>query len=131
MRFPTARIPAGYALAAAALAAFAAALAAARFPHSTLIGRWAPALAVALPVALPLAGFASCAYDGWRGINQPNRVSWFLWAPAPLITGAVQLAEHAGRGAVALSFALGIGPLLVFAATFLPGAGRDCAWKLT
>jgi hypothetical protein len=57
----------------------------------------------------------------------PNRVSWFLWAVAPLIAFAAQVSGGVGLPSV-LALSVGVGPLCVFACSFAAGAGR---WQLT
>ncbi len=62
-----------------------------------------------------------------KGTVKPNRVSFFIWAIAPLIAFAAQISEGVGIQAF-LSFSIGAGPLLVLAASFLH---KGNAWKLT
>ena len=62
-----------------------------------------------------------------RGRSKPNRVTWLLWALAPLIGFFAQLGEGVGIQAL-LTFAVGFGPLMVFAASF---ANRETAWRFT
>ena len=71
-------------------------------------------------------GIAKYLWDTLRGTTQPNRVTWLLWAVAPLLAFAVEL--HEGVGLVALmTFTAGFGPLLVLVASFWsPGA----AWRI-
>ncbi len=71
-----------------------------------------------LAAVLPLAGFASYLRDTLRGKTQPNRVSWSLWATAPLIAFAAELAQHTSLNVSLLTFALGAGPALILAASF-------------
>jgi hypothetical protein len=61
---------------------------------------------------------AAYARDTVRGNTQPNRVSWGLWGLAPMIAFAAQVAQGVGLNAV-LTLAVGLGPLLVVAASFL------------
>jgi hypothetical protein len=65
---------------------------------------------------LTLAGAGGYALDTLRGQTQPNRVSWGMWALAPLIAFAAELSEHAGLQSL-LTFAVGFGPLMVVAAS--------------
>ena len=71
-----------------------------------------------LAAALPLAGFASYLSDTLRGKTRPNRVSWSLWATAPLIAFAAELAQRTSLKVSLLTFALGAGPALILAASF-------------
>jgi hypothetical protein len=55
--------------------------------------------------------------DTLRGTTKPNRVTWLLWAIAPLLASAVEF--HDGIGLRALpTFTIGFMPLLVFAGSF-------------
>ncbi|HEX3690968.1 MAG TPA: hypothetical protein VHV28_14805 [Solirubrobacteraceae bacterium] len=65
-----------------------------------------------------LTGNAAYARDTVRGKTQPNRVSWMLWALAPMIAFAAEVVQGVGLDAV-LTLAVGCGPLLVVAASFL------------
>jgi hypothetical protein len=65
-----------------------------------------------------LTGNAVYARDTVRGNTQPNRVSWMLWALAPMIAFAAEVVQGVGLNAV-LALAVGVGPLLVVAASFL------------
>jgi hypothetical protein len=71
-----------------------------------------------LAAVVAVTGSAGYALDTLRGRTQPNRVSWALWAIAPLIAFAAELSEHVGLKAL-LTFSVGLGPALVLAASFL------------
>lgn len=73
-----------------------------------------------------LAASALYARDTLRGDAQPNRVTWLLWALAPLIGAAAAFAEGAGWAAVP-TFTAGLAALLVFAASFM---NPKAYWKL-
>lgn len=70
-----------------------------------------------LGALIAVAGNVAYARDTLRGRTRPNRVSWGLWALAPMIAFAAELVAHAGLGSV-LTFAVGFGPLLVLIASF-------------
>jgi len=57
---------------------------------------------------------------------RPNRVTWSLWALAPLIAFAAQLSEGVGAPA-ALTLAVGLGPAFVVLASFIT---RDAYWAI-
>jgi hypothetical protein len=81
-----------------------------------------------LAAVLPLTGFASYIRDTLRAKTQPNRVSWSLWAIAPLMAFAAELTRHTPLEIALLTLGLGLGPLLVVAASL---ADRGSYWKLT
>jgi hypothetical protein len=81
---------------------------------------------VYLGAALGVAGSLVYVWDTWRGTTQPNRVTWLLWAFAPLLAFAVEF--HSGIGLRALTtFIIGFMPLLVFAASF---RNSGAVWKI-
>jgi hypothetical protein len=62
-----------------------------------------------------------------RGKTSPNRVTWLMWALAPLIAFSAEI--RSGVGLIALTtFMAGFMPLLIFIATFI---GRHAVWELT
>ncbi len=71
-----------------------------------------------LGALIVVTGNAAYAVDTVRGKTQPNRVTWMLWALAPMIAFAAEVAQGVGLNAV-LTLAVGVGPLLVVAASFL------------
>jgi hypothetical protein len=71
-----------------------------------------------LGALITLGGNLSYARDTLKAKAQPNRVSWALWALAPLIAFAAELAQQVGLAAL-LTLAAGGGPLLVLVASFV------------
>jgi hypothetical protein len=55
--------------------------------------------------------------DTLRGTTKPNRVTWLLWAIAPLLAAAVEVDEGVGLRALP-TFMVGFMPLLVFIGSF-------------
>jgi hypothetical protein len=81
---------------------------------------------VYLGAAIGAVGSLIYVRDTLRGTTQPNRVTWLLWAFAPLLAFAVEL--HAGVGLRTLTtFIIGFMPLLVFIASFHNPAS---VWKI-
>jgi hypothetical protein len=81
---------------------------------------------VYLGAAIGAIGSLIYVRDTLRGTTQPNRVTWLLWAFAPLLAFAVEL--HAGVGLRTLTtFIIGFMPLLVFVASFHNPAS---VWKI-
>lgn len=62
-----------------------------------------------------------------RGEVKPNRVTWFLWALAPLVAFSSQYIQGVGMPALT-TFALGFVPLFIFIASFL---NKKAYWKIT
>lgn len=83
---------------------------------------------VILSAIISVAG--SCAYirDTISGKTKPNRVSWSMWAFAPLVGTCAAFSVHADFWATIRVFLAGFLPLLVFFATFL---NPKSYWKLT
>lgn len=63
-------------------------------------------------------GLVAYIRDTLRGVTQPNRVSWLLWATAPLIAFAVEVRSGVGLRSL-MTFTVGFGPLLIFLASFV------------
>jgi hypothetical protein len=82
---------------------------------------------VVLGAVITLGGGAGYALDTLRGRTQPNRVSWVMWTLAPLVAFAAEIVQHVGLEAL-LTFAVGIGPLLVVVASFVDPRAY---WQLT
>ncbi len=81
---------------------------------------------VFLGVAIGALGTSVYLRDTLRGTTKPNRVTWLLWAVAPLLAAAVEL--NGGVGLRTLpTFMVGFMPLLVFAASFY---NRDSVWRI-
>lgn len=77
---------------------------------------------IGLAVAFNVAGLSVYVRDTVRGHTQPNRVTWLLWAVAPLIGFAAEIGEGVGVIAVT-TLMLGLGPLVVLAASFVNRRG--------
>ena len=79
-----------------------------------------------LGTAIGALGTAVYLRDTLRGTTKPNRVTWLLWAVAPLLAAAVEFDEGVGLRALP-TFMIGFMPLLVFAASF---ANRSSVWAI-
>lgn len=75
---------------------------------------------------IQLIGALAYARDTWKGVTQPNRVSWLLWALAPLI-GAAAAWTDGVSWAILPVFMAGFSPLIVLFASF---ANKKAYWKL-
>ena len=76
--------------------------------------------------AIGALGAAVYLRDTLRGTTQPNRVTWLLWAVAPLLAAAVELDEGVGLRALP-TFMVGFMPLLVFLGSFHNSAS---VWRI-
>jgi hypothetical protein len=82
---------------------------------------------VYLGAAMSVLGTAAYLRDTLWGTTQPNRVTWLLWALAPLLAFAVEIGSGVGlRTLPTLMF--GLMPLLVFIASF---HNVTAVWKIT
>ena len=75
---------------------------------------------------LNFIGTASYLIDTITGKVKPNKVSWFLWALAPMIAFAAEIKQGVGLAAW-MTFAVGFSPLLIFLASFI---NRKSFWKM-
>lgn len=62
-----------------------------------------------------------------EGRTKPNKVTWFLWAVAPLVAFIAQYSKGVGLTSL-ITFMVGFGPLLVFLASFI---NKKAEWKIT
>ena len=76
--------------------------------------------------AIGALGTAVYLRDTLRGTTKPNRVTWLLWAVAPLLATAAELDQGVGLRTLP-TFMVGFMPLLVFAASFHNPAS---VWKI-
>lgn len=83
---------------------------------------------VFLGALLNLIGSGSYVYDTLRGKTQPNRVTWFLWALAPLIAFSAMIGQGVSFHASLLTFMVGFGPLMIFIASFV---NKKSVWKIS
>ena len=82
---------------------------------------------VIVGVLLQIIGSWSYLRDTIKGKIQPNKVTWFLWALAPLIAFAAEVKQ--GVGILALTtFIVGFIPLVIFIASFV---NKKSEWKIT
>ncbi|HZE87161.1 MAG TPA: hypothetical protein VE090_03035 [Methylomirabilota bacterium] len=82
---------------------------------------------VIVGVLLNAIGGAKYLFDTLKGKTKPNKVTWFLWALAPLIAFAAEFKQ--GIGLISLmTFSVGFVPLIIFLASFV---NRQAAWKIT
>ncbi len=81
---------------------------------------------VILGVLIGFIGGISYLISTIKGKTKPNRVTWFLWALAPLIAFTAEIKEGVGIQSL-MTFGVGFGPLLVFLASFV---NKKSVWKL-
>lgn len=83
---------------------------------------------VILSALISFAGSISYIRDTIAGTTKPNRISWSMWAFAPLVGTAAAISAGADPWATTRIFLAGFIPLLVFVASFL---NKESYWKLT
>jgi len=83
---------------------------------------------VIVSVFVSLSGSAAYVFDTLKGKTRPNRVSWFLWAAAPLIGTGAAISSGADAWATARIFLAGFVPLIVIIVSFV---NKQSYWKLT
>jgi hypothetical protein len=83
---------------------------------------------VVLSAVISVAGSYAYIKDTLAGKTKPNRVSWSMWAIAPLIGTGAALSSGADFWATVRIFLAGFIPLLVFFVSF---ANRQGYWKIT
>jgi hypothetical protein len=82
---------------------------------------------VLISAALSLIGGSTYIRDTLGGKTKPNKVSWFLWALAPLVAFFIQYNEGVGWANL-LTFMVGFIPLLIFLISFV---NKQSYWKIT
>ncbi|WP_018501018.1 hypothetical protein [Parafrankia discariae] len=85
-----------------------------------MLSRWF----VVAAIACNAVGTAAYASGTLRGRIRPNRVTWFLWALAPLVAFTAQLAEGVGITSLT-TLMVGLGPLVILGCSFI---GRNAYW---
>lgn len=79
-------------------------------------------------VVISIVGASAYIRDTLAGKTKPNRVSWSMWALAPLIGTGAAMSSGADAWATARVFLAGFLPLLVFLSSFV---NPKSYWKLT
>jgi hypothetical protein len=82
---------------------------------------------VLIGVALSLYGGIKYIIATVQGRVRPNRVTWFMWALAPLIAFGAELDKGVGLPAL-MTFIVGFNPLMIFLASFV---NNKSYWELT
>ncbi len=83
---------------------------------------------VILSACISIAGASAYIRDTLRGTTKPNRVSYALWAFAPLLGGVAAISAGADFWATVRVFISGLIPLIVFFVSFV---NPQSYWKLT
>lgn len=83
---------------------------------------------VILSAMISIAGASAYVIDTLKGTTKPNRITFFLWAAAPLFGGAAAISAGADLWATVRVFVSGLIPLIIFFASFV---NPQSYWKLT
>lgn len=81
---------------------------------------------VILGAVIVFLGGLSYLISTLQGRIKPNRVTWFLWALAPLVAFAAEIKEGVGIQSL-ITFMFGLSGVLIFLASF---ANKKSVWKL-
>lgn len=81
-----------------------------------------------LGALLNLIGSISYVIDTLRGKTKPNRVTWSLWALAPMVAFGAMIGEGVSITGALMTFMVGFGPLMVLVASFI---SKRSIWKVT
>jgi hypothetical protein len=79
-------------------------------------------------MCLSLTGAHAYVRDTLKGITKPNKISWGLWALAPIVASYISITNGADPWTVTRTFSAGFGPLLVFIVSFV---NKNAYWKLS
>jgi hypothetical protein len=79
-------------------------------------------------IAAVLTTLAALAYirSMFKGDTKPNRVTWLMWSVAPFVAAAASLSMGGGWAVIPV-FMAGLGPFMIFVASFF---SRKAYWKL-
>jgi hypothetical protein len=83
---------------------------------------------VIVSVFVSLSGSVAYVADTLKGKTKPNRISWLLWAAAPLIGTGAAISSGADAWATARIFLAGLVPLIVLVVSLI---NKQSYWKLT
>jgi hypothetical protein len=86
-----------------------------------------PQYFIYIAALINLSSTATYVYETLQGRTRPNRVTWFMWALAPLIATAAQLAGGVGISTL-IVFMSGLGPLIIFICSFV---NKKAYWETT
>lgn len=81
---------------------------------------------VIIGTAISAIGGIKYLLETIKGKVKPNKITFFLWALAPLVAFAAEVKQGVGIQSL-MTFWMGFGPLLIFIASFF---NKKAAWKL-
>ncbi len=81
---------------------------------------------VILAAVIGFSGTLGYLISTLKGETKPNRVTWIVWAIAPLLAFGAELSKGVGIQSL-MTFVVGFGPLLVLLASFV---NKKSEWKL-
>ncbi|MCR4329257.1 MAG: hypothetical protein NUV65_01790 [Candidatus Roizmanbacteria bacterium] len=82
---------------------------------------------VIIGVIIQSVGGVGYFLDTIKGKIQPNKVSWLLWAIAPLVAFAAEVSQGVGIHSLT-TFIVGFIPLIIFFASFV---NKKATWQLS
>ena len=87
-----------------------------------------PQSLVIVSALLLLWGGYACLRDTLAGRTKPNRVTWFLWALAPLVSFGAAFSADADNWASVRVLVGGVVPAVIFLGSFV---NKNSYWRLT
>lgn len=87
-----------------------------------------PHFLVAISALISIFGSLAYIRDTLKGKTKPNRVTWSMWALAPLLATGAALSAQADIWTTFRIFLAGFLPLIVFITSFL---NKSSYWKMT
>jgi len=87
-----------------------------------------PALLVGISIALSAAGTWGYVRDTIHGRTKPNRVTWFMWALAPITASIVSYFSGGDAWSALKVFSAGFFPAVIFVTSFY---NPQSYWKLS
>lgn len=87
-----------------------------------------PAWFVYVAIAIRLISGAVYTTATMKGKAKPSPVTWFFWGLTPMIAFAAQVSRGGGIESSLMTFAIGLGPLVIFITAFFKNRKN---WKFT
>ena len=94
---------------------------------SDILRKMLPDYFIIIGTLIGAVGSIGYILDTIKGRAKPNRVSFLLWAIAPIVAFTAQIGQGVGLESL-MTFSTGFFPLLIFTASFI---NKQAEWKIT